>query len=455
MKVSVYRSFFLTFICIVILLAMHRMPSYRIGNMTPRTVDILSELRPDEPELVADTLNPLFKESSQAVAFVDTCKSGMTCIEDYSDSTHYGMDAFYEALASLDSVPRAVRIAYFGDSYIEGDILTADFRTMLQSRFGGCGVGYVDIASTTNGFRPTVRHHYEGWDFHSITDSIGFDRSLQGLSNRYFRPYAGAYTEYRGISNKYPLLDTCQLATIYLHAVDTFTLVSTVNGRLSHTYQVSPKPVLQTFTENGQLGKVRWTVPQGSQSIFYGASLDGMYGISLDNFSMRGSSGLSLRSVPTSFVRQFNTLRPYDLIILQYGLNVATKRGINYDGYYTGMCNVIEQLKALFPHTSILIIGVGDRAYKTDNGEYRTMPGVRNLIKYQQRLAVESGVAFWNLYMAMGGEGSIQQLAEKGLANLDYTHINFKGGAHIAQLLYESIIYGYEQYLNRKTYADR
>ena len=36
-------------------------------------------------------------------------------------------------------------------------------------------------------------------------------------------------------------------------------------------------------------------------------------------------------------MHEFNELRPYDLIVLQYGLNVATERGRNYDRYRDGM----------------------------------------------------------------------------------------------------------------------
>ena len=72
----------------------------------------------------------------------------MTCIEDYGDSTRCGM-AFYEALdRTSSSNPEddgLVRIAVFGDSFIEADIFTADLREMLQKRFGGCGVGFVTI----------------------------------------------------------------------------------------------------------------------------------------------------------------------------------------------------------------------------------------------------------------------------------------------------------------------
>lgn len=91
-------------------------------------------------------------------AFVDTCKDGMVCIEEYVDSTGRGMSHFYEALGQVNAMDRPVRIAYFGDSFIEADILTGDLREMLQKRFGGCGVGYVPITTQIAGFRPTVHH---------------------------------------------------------------------------------------------------------------------------------------------------------------------------------------------------------------------------------------------------------------------------------------------------------
>lgn len=55
------------------------------------------------------------------------------------------MKFFYEALDEVKERP--VHIAYFGDSFIEADILTGDLRDMLQERYGGCGVGFVDATS--------------------------------------------------------------------------------------------------------------------------------------------------------------------------------------------------------------------------------------------------------------------------------------------------------------------
>ena len=112
---------------------------------------------------------------------------------------------------------RLVRIAVFGDSFIEADIFTADLREMLQKRFGGCGVGFVTITSMTSGYRPTVRHSFGGWSSHAVTDSVYFDRKKQGLSGHYFVPNNNAYVELRG-QNKYAsLLDTCQQASIFFY----------------------------------------------------------------------------------------------------------------------------------------------------------------------------------------------------------------------------------------------
>ena len=172
---------------------------------------------------------------------------------------------------------------------------------------------------------------------------------------------------------------------------------------------------------NGRIGSIRWSVDRADSTLFYGLAMDGKQGIILDNFSLRGSSGLSLRGIPKQMLRQFNEQRPYDLIILEYGLNVATERGRNYDNYQKGLLTAINHLKECFPQAGILLLSVGDRDYKTETGDLRTMPGVKNLIRYQQSIAADSRIAFWNMYEAMGGEGSILDMIDRKMANLDYT----------------------------------
>ena len=454
MKNQVSYTFWLVLCVTVILMALYFLPVITWHGKPFRKVDMLSALRFPEPEELIEEDSLSMLSPPVKPIFVDSCKTGLTCIEDYSDSTMRGMNPFYEALAQMDTLSRAVRIAYFGDSFIEGDILTAHLRSLLQTRFGGSGVGFVDITSIISGFRPTVRHTFGGWDSHSSTDTVYFDRSRQGISGRYFYPYANSFVELRGEREYLPHLDTCEASSLYFLAKDSLELYSRVNGGTERQHKIKGAERVQRCEVNGDIGRVRWRVGQSKETVFFGLAMDDKEGISVDNFSLRGSSGLSLRSIPAQHLKQFNALRPYDLIVLQYGLNVATERGVNYDRYYKGMQAAIAHLKAAFPQAGILVVGVGDRAYRRETGELRTMPGVKNLIRYQQRLAAEEHVAFWNLYEAMGGEGSISTLVEAkpSMANLDYTHINFRGGKHLAGILYEVLIYGMEQHERRKAY---
>ena len=455
MKNYISATFLLVLLVTGALLGLYFLPPLTVGGKSLRKVDLLSDLRPEpeEDEWACDS-DTLVLPPPVKPAFIDTCRTGMTCIEDYADSTVYGMKTFYEALCKVRNMNRPVRIAYFGDSFIEADIFTADLREMFQKEFGGCGVGYVSITSPISGYRTTVRHTFEGWSSHASTDSIGFDAKLQDMANRYFLPHEGAYVQLKGQSKYVSRLDTCEVSTCYFLNKGAVAIRSAINGRDGEVHELPGEGTLQTVDVEGRIGQVRWTVEQADSTIFYGVAMDGRRGVCVDNFSVRGSSGLQLRSIPLRTLQAFGKLRAYDLIVLQYGLNVATERGVNYDNYKRGMLTVIDHLKTAFPHTAILLVSVGDREYKDKEGELRTMPGVKNLIRYQQSIAADGQIAFWNLYDAMGGEGSIVDMIDRKMANLDYTHINFKGGKHLAGILFETLMYGKEQYERRKAYEE-
>lgn len=455
MRNYISATFLLTLLVVGVLIGLYFLPPMSVNGKPLRKIDLLADLRPEEAEEEVADPDSFFLPPPVKPVFVDTCKAGMTCIEDYSDSTMRGMKPFYEALSQINFMRRPVRIAYFGDSFIEADIFTADLREMLQQEFGGCGVGYVPVTSSISGYRPTVRHSFGGWSSHSANDSTGFDRTRQDISGHYFFPREGAYVQLKG-QNKYASrLDTCEVSTFYFLNKGSVALRSKVNAQQEgKLHQEVGEGCIQAVSVEGKIGRVRWDVEQADSAIFYGIAMDGKRGICVDNFSTRGSSGLQLRSIPLATLQAFQRLRTYDLIVIQYGLNVATERGVKYDGYKKGMLTVIDHLKTAFPHAGILLVSVGDREYKNEKGELRTMPGVKNLIRYQQSIAAESHIAFWNMYEAMGGQGSIVDMIDRKMANLDYTHINFKGGKHLAGILFETLLYGKEQYEKRKQYEE-
>lgn len=412
-------------------------------------------------ENIVDELNLEKKEQPKCVHLnekwinIDTNEDGLTYIVDYSDSTLRGMKPFYSALQKLDENDSYARIAVFGDSFIEADILTGDLRSFLQTEYGGSGVGFVPITSPTNGFRPTVIHNFKGWSSHSVTDTSSFKRNMQGISGHYFIPISEASVEMKGQKRYASHLDTCEVASIFFSNRNAITLTAQVNGGEKVPFYIDASGELQSVVVDGAIGRVNWFTPADSTAVFYGTAMDGKSGIVLDNFSLRGSSGYSLQTIPRKNIDEFNKLRPYDLIILQYGLNVVSNKVYDYNYYRLTMNKVISYLKKSFPQAGILLLSVGDRDYKADDGSYKTMPEIKYFLNMQRQIAKDNKIAFWNMFEAMGGEDSMYDLVHDNpaKANFDYTHINFRGGRFIARKLFESIKQGSSDFEKGEIYV--
>jgi lysophospholipase L1-like esterase len=179
----------------------------------------------------------------------------------------------------------------------------------------------------------------------------------------------------------------------------------------------------------------------------YGFNFDDGTGVHVDNFSSRGNSGLPLSTFNIDLMQDFQEQLGYDLIILHYGTNVLNYGSLNYNWYENRMKKTIAHLKACFPGVTILVVSTADKATKYDL-EMKTDSAVVPLTTAQKRYAIASESGFVNLYALMGGDGSMIQWVEEvpAKANKDYTHFNYRGAIVVANLLYNQIHEGYEQY---------
>lgn len=386
----------------------------------------------------------------------DSIAPEVTPILDYSQGQAGGMYHFYHSLANARQLGRPVRVAYYGDSFIEGDIFTADLRELLQDKFGGSGVGWVDCASQVSGFRQSVKHTANGIHEFEVVKHP-FSHANQGIAQRYFTVSEGARITYKGATSRRHQ-GQWDKALFYLRTDGGLTLRTTVNGDTTVVDTVAGSPNLQAILCSRMpkpgdslqalrpMSSVSFNISRiGNGTLLYGVALEPETGVVVDNFSMRGSAGFTLSQIPAATLSQFAARRPYDLIVIHYGLNVASDKQGNYSAYTKRMGDAIEHLRQAYPQTSILIVSMPDRDQRTDAG-IRTMKGVEALVAYQQIMASEHGVSFFNLFQAMGGRESMKALVDRGLANKDYTHINFAGGKHLAKLLFESIMAGYHSY---------
>ncbi|MBR3303841.1 MAG: SGNH/GDSL hydrolase family protein [Bacteroidales bacterium] len=463
MKNNIQKGFYLVLSVAVVLLLISFIPKFKIGNKEFKRVDLLSDLKVsdggdiDNPDgtdstfvddgggtVVTDSASVVEPEKELVtVQLGQLTPNGTIRIEDYGPMERNGLNGFVWSLKQI-GLKKNVRIAYYGDSFIEGDILTGSLRDLLRERFGGKGVGYVDITSQVSGFRVTVKHKYGNWNSFAATERSGFDASKQGIAARYFTNAGNAFVELKGSKNGVAL-DRADKSTIYFVSRSNAVIASSINGEPQEKHQIEGSESLQHITVEGDIESIRWSVLSAPNAIFYGVTMDGTEGVVLDNLSMRSSSGYHLKGIPEQRLQEFNKARHYDLIVLEYGLNVAGKNQKNYSTYKKNMIATIEHLKSAFPNTSFMLVSVSDRDYRASDGQMHTMPGVKALVEAQREIAQECGIAFWDLYTAMGGDGSMAAMAKKGMANKDYTHINSKGGKKIAELFYDAIMYEVER----------
>ncbi|MDR1357079.1 MAG: hypothetical protein LBJ58_05345 [Tannerellaceae bacterium] len=354
-------------------------------------------------------------------------------IEDYSPS-HTGMQRFFSALNH--SRTRTVRIAFMGDSFIEGDIMVADFRSSMQQEFGGHGVGFVPVATTSPQYRPTVNQQTEGWKTYSIVNNKAHGYTLSGMmfeaKSEQARLSFATTTQYAALKRVNALkflYDRNEATTMQF----VYNLTDTIACALPPTQTITQYELGDTISD----GSFTFASTAGFRAV--GLALEDRTGVVVDNYSLRGNSGLVFEQLDPAVCASLCAIRPYDLIVLQYGLNAMDENMLDYGWYGARMGKVIRHLQLCFPDTDILMFSIPDRANQY-NGTFGTMPAVLALLHTQRQTARAARIPFWNMFGAMGGENSMTGFVDKGWAGKDYTHLTFRGGREIARSFMKALM---------------
>lgn len=323
-----------------------------------------------------------------------------------------------------------VRIAVAGDSFIEGDIFTQDMRELLQKKYGGGGVGFMPITSQVAGFRQSVEHKFGGWTTKSVVNSRG-DYHLSGYT---FIPTEGAWVQYKGSNYRQHLQEYTNAKLLFVNKLNTKITVL-VNDTIRMTFTPESGEQLQAISIDKRIKTIKFSVTDVAGFTAYGAVLDGQGGVSVDNYSIRSYSGAGLANLSADIAAQSQGIIPYDLIILQYGLNVASDGVTNYSQYAQKLYDVITNLKRVMPNCAILVMSVSDR----QNRSGKTMPAIYALERTQRAVANQCGVSFWSTLYAMQNAGGMATFVKKGWAAKDYTHLSAKGGKVVADIFIKSL----------------
>lgn len=404
-----------------------------------------------------------------------TADTVMTAEAPLIDSDMLPLKSF---VTKLKNPNESLRIAYFGDSIIEGDLITGKLREQLQASHGGKGVGLVPITSIVSGFRQTIKHSFsKNWEALSFMSSqksevsLGFtgftfiprnyytaektiepmkldslavlDSSLvappekKKQSARYYVTTA-PWVEYAASGVPGGASDFTNIRLFYSHASDSSYVYVSYDGAAKQKRLLNSGEGVEVLdlSVSTPAKKLRLEFSAHDPIYVYGVSFDQPKGAYVDNFPIRGYSGMYFQRIHADVLKSFQRYLGYDLIILQYGENVSNPKIRDYSNYKRGMTNTIKHIQSAIPGVPILLISAHDRSLNV-NGTYTTSPDIPYLVVAQSSIAKDTGCGFWNLFAAMGGLNSMPGYVnhKPSWAGKDYTHFTRSGGEHIAGML--------------------
>jgi lysophospholipase L1-like esterase len=358
-------------------------------------------------------------------------------------------DHFFEALEQADST--ALRIIHYGDSQIETDRITGTLRDTLQKYFGGGGQGLVPTrtyyTSCTNCIASTELERY-------MTFARRADGNKYGPFGDFARLHGSINLALSQPDRKSVEKRTFNKVTVLAGSTKGQGLTISC-GKKKYQFPAEKDLVRAVFYIPDN--KARANVSISGEADLYGVLMDSKTGIAVDNVPMRGSSGLSFTSMNAKQLKTFYEAENVRMILMQFGGNIVpavkTERQISY--FCRKLRKQIEFVLRLAPDATIVFIGPSDMSTSV-NGQRQTYPMLPQIIDSLKHTANSAGVAYWDIYSAMGGKNSMLQWAgsDPALAGSDHVHFTNKGAQLIGEIMANSFMTHYDYYIWRKENND-
>jgi hypothetical protein len=350
------------------------------------------------------------------------------------------MNYFLKTLKN--SKNQKIRIGLWGDSIIEGDVITENLRDYLQKIFGGNGIGFVSMAADDYRMRQTIDQTFsDDWSKATLY-GLNPNNWQIGINACVYLPANGSWVKFKTSSLSKSMQSFEDIRLFYKNTINNCDVYYSIDNGKSVKLSLPKKNSVQDAIINAaNAQEIKFNFQNCDSTYFYGVSFEDGNGVYVDNYSIKGNSGIGLNNISMKTLNDFSKLMDYKLIILSFGLNVLSPVYSDYNWYAEKMIKVVEHFKEAFPQASILIVSVGDRAIKQGEN-FVSDHEIPLLINAQKEIAAKTGVAFWNLFEAMGGKNSIVNWVNAGppLAYRDYAHLSYEGGKVVAKLLSDALL---------------
>lgn len=430
-----------------------------LGGVKLEFPSLMQVLSTGEDEVVQDTIQMLSPEEllEQRMSSLQTQKSDefhqfansspQRIYMPGDDETY--LDDFFLALENAGE--QHVRILHLGDSQLECDRISSSLREHYQQEFGGRGVGLVPALQTVSTYTLSQTVSPSESVVHNLVYGPADARAghhRYGVMGQVNRVVGGTSIRLsaRDVA-KYPCSGGVQRVTV----------MASGSGGMSLTCSAgSFTPEETVVNDNFSLFAV--SVPRGTDALtlsihgtydIYGIQLDGMKGVSLDNVPMRGCSGTIFTQIDAQTIAPFFQHEHVGLIILQYGGNSVPgcSGASSISSYMKSLRRQIALFRRVAPKAKMLFIGPADMATRI-GGEMKTYEVLPQMVDSLRQMSLQEGIAFWDMFNAMGGKGSIVKWyrATPQLAGADFVHFTPKGAQKMADMLYGTLQLYYRFY---------
>lgn len=484
------------FIVLGILAAVYPDDGIQIGNTTLRFPKLTEVFAKDETAdttagAKADAVNAdpeaAIKEMMEATKrkefaaysdslkyFEDFFKEGRTRFDlPNNDPTWFDRFFLNLQMASVDS--SVVHIVHYGDSQLEEDRISSALREDFQAEFGGAGPGLMPPVLTVASM--TTNH----WNSGNLKRYISFGpKEEQAIHNRYgmlaqFADLSGSATI--GFKKRKDRKETFA----HVGGYSTIRLLASARGNLKVKLQyeqayldtvgtnddgtlkiknktrmvAADAPDVEKFTK---LAVYTWNLPDTTSSVklnlsgraeIYGISADGAYGVAVDNVAMRGSSGTIFSRIDNDLLAESYKVMNAKLIIMEYGGNMvpSVNANTNIERLKGLIARQIQAIQKANPNADILFIGPADMA-KQMHGSWQTYPGLAPTIEALREVALENGLAYWDMHRVMGGNKSMIKWVRQSppLGFTDHVHFTRKGASYMGDLFCSALRMHYDYF---------
>lgn len=372
---------------------------------------------------------------------------------DLEDASGHALDRWFERLARAErGVPGTVAgVAHFGDSHTATTSFTAAIRRVLAGRFGDAGPGFLQPGRPWASYDPAdVEVGAEGtWTYdrvHGRGDrSLGDGRfGLGGWSARTAEPGATLWVETE------PGAAASVFEVQYLvqpgGGAAELRLDGAVVGRIETAGEAPAVERRRVRTEEGAHRFEVRVVGDGEVRVLgLGAERSGP-GVRWDVLAANGARAEWLLEWDPAVFAEALAGREPDLVILLYGTNEVEDDDLEPDRYAARLSAALARVRAAAPEASCLLVGPPDLSRRERRRWQGTPARLPELIEAQRAAAAEAGCAFFDLFAAMGGRGTMDRwaTADPALGARDRVHYTARGYRWLGEALAGALLRAYD-----------